>query len=447
MWCLVWAFTSSFNHLGSALLPATNALSDSIAATANMIGESSSAPYLDRRPGSPISPQSPMSPFPPSPCPSSILGVGINSPSRAMSLSSNSLASLTSLTMPGNAFTSPHPTTVLQHSDGADGYATPPFPTTPPFPPVSPSLRGFSGPSSWSLGDIMEDERMPPPLSGFADTRDSPTAHENSRFHGHNNNNNNNNNNSSSNNINSNNKASHRLSFLSINGSAASQLVRNSFETVTSTVSNITGFCTRRVGGGFEKRRNSCPATGGSNINGIITTTTITSSTDTDDSGPNNNKKKEKKSATTASAIKRRKDKWKKKREEKGKRKMGQLQVPTVEIERPKDPFLEPFKEAVEKVALPAMLEDLNHQHSRGYNLEIQLCISDAGFTLDSVEIPPGVEIHAYCGHQDKMVPLEASREMAQKCRWKMHEFIYSGHGGPRMLMTALEDLALADPS
>ncbi|KAF9972446.1 hypothetical protein BGZ73_004428 [Actinomortierella ambigua] len=464
---LVWAFTSSFNHLGSALLPASNALSDSIAATANMIGESSSAPaFLDRRPGSPISPKSPMSPFPPSPCSSTILGGigrGGSSPSRAMSLSSTSLASLTSLTMPGAAFPSPHPSTILQHQD--DGYATPPFPTTPSFAPISSAAAAaaaglWSGPSSWSLGDLLAEEgRHSPPLPVFGHPREasSPTimattsdrsghSHHASNNTENINNNHTNNSNSQPHNTttNNNNKSSHRLSFLSLHGGAASQMVRNSFETVTSTVSSITGFCTRRVGGGFERRRNSCPAG------------TTANHDDSSSHSDTNHDHDHSKSVSAAAAVGKKEPQKKKKSQlekekkpakERGKRKTERLQVPTVEIERPKDPFLEPFKEAVEKVALPAMLEDLNHQHSRGYNLEIQLCISDAGFTLNSVELPKGVEIHAYCGHQDKMVPLEASQEMAQKCGWKMHEFMYSGHGGPRMLMTALEDLALADPS
>jgi hypothetical protein len=72
------------------------------------------------------------------------------------------------------------------------------------------------------------------------------------------------------------------------------------------------------------------------------------------------------------------------------------------------------------------------------------MCISDVGFDLANVKLPAGVTINAYCGQLDDVVPIEASREMGKKCGWTMHEFKYSGHGGPRMSMYALEDYALA---
>ncbi|KAF9965026.1 hypothetical protein BGZ70_005547 [Mortierella alpina] len=86
----------------------------------------------------------------------------------------------------------------------------------------------------------------------------------------------------------------------------------------------------------------------------------------------------------------------------------------------------------------------MNRQHSNGYNSEIQMCISDVGFDLADVTLPEGVTVNAYCGHLDNMVPIEASREMGRKCGWDMHEFKYSGHGGPRICMYALEDYAMA---
>lgn len=72
------------------------------------------------------------------------------------------------------------------------------------------------------------------------------------------------------------------------------------------------------------------------------------------------------------------------------------------------------------------------------------MCISDIGYDLAAIPIPNRVRVHAYCGYLDDMVPLEASREMGARCDWKMHEFQYSGHGGPRIFMTALEDYAIA---
>ena len=71
------------------------------------------------------------------------------------------------------------------------------------------------------------------------------------------------------------------------------------------------------------------------------------------------------------------------------------------------------------------------------------MCISDVGFDLSDVIIPDGVTINAYCGHLDNMVPIEAAREMGAKCGWDIHEFKFSGHGGPRMYMYAMEDYAL----
>ncbi|KAG0371732.1 hypothetical protein BGX24_001278, partial [Mortierella sp. AD032] len=84
-----------------------------------------------------------------------------------------------------------------------------------------------------------------------------------------------------------------------------------------------------------------------------------------------------------------------------------------------------------------------NRQHSNGYNSEIQMCISDVGFNLSDAVLPEGVTINAYCGHLDNMVPIEAAREMGSKCGWDIHEFKFSGHGGPRMYMYAMEDYAL----
>ncbi|KAG0249362.1 hypothetical protein BG011_009383 [Mortierella polycephala] len=108
------------------------------------------------------------------------------------------------------------------------------------------------------------------------------------------------------------------------------------------------------------------------------------------------------------------------------------------------DPFVLQFTDAFDKILLPALVQDMNRQHSVGYNSEIQMCISDVGFDLASVPLPEGVTINSYCGHLDNMVPIEASREMGKKCRWDIHEFKYSGHGGPRICMYALEDYATA---
>ncbi|KAG0363787.1 hypothetical protein BC939DRAFT_463920 [Gamsiella multidivaricata] len=114
------------------------------------------------------------------------------------------------------------------------------------------------------------------------------------------------------------------------------------------------------------------------------------------------------------------------------------------ELKRPADPFILQFSDAFDKVVLPALVHDMNRQHSNGYNSEIQMSISDVGFDLASIPLPEGVTINAYCGYLDNVVPIEASYEMGQKCGWEMHEFRYSGHGGPRMSMYALEDYALA---
>ncbi|KAF9322170.1 hypothetical protein BG003_005333 [Podila horticola] len=115
------------------------------------------------------------------------------------------------------------------------------------------------------------------------------------------------------------------------------------------------------------------------------------------------------------------------------------------EKDRPStDPFVLQFSDAVDKIVLPALVQDMNRQSSSGYNCEIQMCISDIGYDLAAIPIPNRVRVHAYCGYLDDMVPLEASREMGARCDWKMHEFQYSGHGGPRIFMTALEDYAIA---
>ncbi|KAF8927375.1 hypothetical protein EDD21DRAFT_403442 [Dissophora ornata] len=111
---------------------------------------------------------------------------------------------------------------------------------------------------------------------------------------------------------------------------------------------------------------------------------------------------------------------------------------------KPADPFVLQFSDAFDQVVLPALVQDMNRQHSNGYNSEIQMCISDVGFDLASVPLPSGITINAYCGHLDNVVPMEAARDMGEKCGWKIHEFRYSGHGGPRILMYALEDYALA---
>ncbi|CAO3575192.1 unnamed protein product [Mortierella alpina] len=111
---------------------------------------------------------------------------------------------------------------------------------------------------------------------------------------------------------------------------------------------------------------------------------------------------------------------------------------------QPADPFVMQFSDAFDKILLPALVQDMNRQHSNGYNSEIQMCISDVGFDLADVTLPEGVTVNAYCGHLDNMVPIEASREMGRKCGWDMHEFKYSGHGGPRICMYALEDYAMA---
>ncbi|KAF9334051.1 hypothetical protein BG006_002763 [Podila minutissima] len=117
----------------------------------------------------------------------------------------------------------------------------------------------------------------------------------------------------------------------------------------------------------------------------------------------------------------------------------------TGEKDRPStDPFVLQFSDAVDKIVLPALVQDMNRQNSSGYNCEIQMCISDIGYDLAAIPIPTRVRVHAYCGYLDDMVPLEASREMGARCGWKMHEFQYSSHGGPRIFMTALEDYAIA---
>jgi len=72
------------------------------------------------------------------------------------------------------------------------------------------------------------------------------------------------------------------------------------------------------------------------------------------------------------------------------------------------------------------------------------MCISDVGFEIASLNMPEGVVVNAYLGHQDGTVPIEASREMARKSGWQVHEFKFSGHGGPRMTMSAMEDYALS---
>ena len=72
------------------------------------------------------------------------------------------------------------------------------------------------------------------------------------------------------------------------------------------------------------------------------------------------------------------------------------------------------------------------------------MCITNVGFEIASMTIPEGVTVSAYLGRQDTTVPIEASREMAMKSGWQTHEFRFSGHGGPRILMYALEDYALA---
>ncbi|KAK3844800.1 MAG: hypothetical protein J3R72DRAFT_437153 [Linnemannia gamsii] len=110
---------------------------------------------------------------------------------------------------------------------------------------------------------------------------------------------------------------------------------------------------------------------------------------------------------------------------------------------KPVDPFVLQFSEAFDKILLPALVQDMNRQHSNGYNSEIQMCISDVGFNLSDAVLPEGVTINAYCGHLDNMVPIEAAREMGSKCGWDIHEFKFSGHGGPRMYMYAMEDYAL----
>ncbi|GJJ69729.1 hypothetical protein EMPS_02077 [Entomortierella parvispora] len=111
---------------------------------------------------------------------------------------------------------------------------------------------------------------------------------------------------------------------------------------------------------------------------------------------------------------------------------------------KPRDPFVVQYERAFEKVMMPALIHDINQQHSSGYNAEIQMCISNVGFDIASLTVPEGVTVNAYLGHLDGTVPIEASREMARKCGWRVHEFKYSGHGGPRMKMYAMEDYALA---
>ncbi|KAI1320848.1 hypothetical protein EDD11_009805 [Mortierella claussenii] len=113
-------------------------------------------------------------------------------------------------------------------------------------------------------------------------------------------------------------------------------------------------------------------------------------------------------------------------------------------LKKSSDPFIVQFSDAFDKVVLPALVQDMNRQHSNGYNSEIQMCVSDVGFDLASVPLPCGVSINAYCGHLDNIVPIEAAREMGKQCGWEIHEFKHSGHGGPRMSMYALEDYALA---
>ncbi|KAG0201025.1 hypothetical protein BGX28_006075 [Mortierella sp. GBA30] len=117
---------------------------------------------------------------------------------------------------------------------------------------------------------------------------------------------------------------------------------------------------------------------------------------------------------------------------------------PVIDRRQPADPFVLQFSDAFDKILLPALVQDMNRQHSNGYNSEIQMCISDVGFDFADVTLPEGVTVNAYCGHLDNMVPIEASREMGRKCGWDMHEFKYSGHGGPRICMYAMEDYAMA---
>ncbi|KAG0016839.1 hypothetical protein BGZ80_008876 [Entomortierella chlamydospora] len=112
-------------------------------------------------------------------------------------------------------------------------------------------------------------------------------------------------------------------------------------------------------------------------------------------------------------------------------------------IKRLTDPFIVQFADAFDKVVIPALVQDMNRQHSNGYNSEIQMCITDVGFDIADISLPEDITINAYCGHLDTIVPIEAAREMGQKCGWEMNEFRHSGHGGPRMSMYALEDYAL----
>ncbi|KAF9353110.1 hypothetical protein BGX26_009107 [Mortierella sp. AD094] len=112
-------------------------------------------------------------------------------------------------------------------------------------------------------------------------------------------------------------------------------------------------------------------------------------------------------------------------------------------IKRLADPFIVQFADAFDKVVIPALVQDMNRQHSNGYNSEIQMCITDVGFNIADIPLPEGVTVSAYCGYLDTIVPIEAAREMGQKCGWEMNEFRHSGHGGPRMSMYALEDYVL----
>ncbi|KAF9426250.1 hypothetical protein BGZ76_002842 [Entomortierella beljakovae] len=109
-------------------------------------------------------------------------------------------------------------------------------------------------------------------------------------------------------------------------------------------------------------------------------------------------------------------------------------------IKRMADPFIVQFSEAFDKIIIPALVQDMNRQHSNGYNSEIQMCVTDVGFDIANIQLPEDVTISAYFGYLDTIVPIEASREMGRKCKWETHEFKHSGHGGPRMSMYALED-------
>ncbi|KAF8976982.1 hypothetical protein BGZ46_007743 [Entomortierella lignicola] len=107
------------------------------------------------------------------------------------------------------------------------------------------------------------------------------------------------------------------------------------------------------------------------------------------------------------------------------------------------DPFIVQFSDAFDKIIIPALVQDMNRQHSNGYNSEIQMCVTDVGFDIAEVRMPPGVTVNAYFGYLDTVVPIAAAREMSKKCGWRINEFKHSGHGGPRMSMYALEDYVI----